>query len=93
MELCLTPEKNAYTSNGDGTLTVVQEENENSFKLLETVKTQKGAKTLALNLRTHQIFLPVADLGDAPEPTKEEPKPKAVVKPNTFRILQIETIK
>lgn len=85
--------KRAYTSNGEGTVTVVQEENENEFRVMETIKTQKGAKTLALNSKTHQIFLPVADLGEAPEPTKEEPKPKPIVKPGTFRILQIETLK
>ena len=82
--------KYAYSSNGDGTMTVVAEENENTFKVLENVTTQKGARTIALDKLTHKIYLPTADFGDTPEATKENPHPRPSVIPGTFTILEIE---
>ena len=58
--------KRAYSSNGDGTLTVVQEEDKGKFKVIENVNTMKGARTIGLDLKTHHIFLPDAEYGDKP---------------------------
>ena len=85
--------KRIFTSNGEGSITVVQEENENSYKIIETIKTQKGAKTIAINTVTNRLFLPVGEFGDTPTPTKEEPKPKPAIKPNTFKVIEIESVK
>jgi YVTN family beta-propeller protein len=82
--------KRAYSSNGDGTMTVVQEENENTFKVVENFATQKGARTLTLNPKTHNIYLPTADFGPAPEATKENPHPRPAIIPNSFVILEIK---
>jgi DNA-binding beta-propeller fold protein YncE len=57
--------KRAYTSNGEGTMTVVQEVNKDSFKVLETVPTASGARTLALDTKTHHIYMPAAVSGQA----------------------------
>lgn len=84
--------KRVYSSNGDGTLTVVQEENKDSFKVLENVPTQKGARTITLNTKTHRIYLPSAEYGPAPDATKENPHPRPAVKPNTFTILEVEPL-
>jgi len=85
------PEKKcAYSTNGEGTMTVVKEEDANTFKVIETVTTQKGAKTIALSTTTHLVFTPAAEYGERPEPTKENPKPRAKIKPNTFAVLVIE---
>jgi DNA-binding beta-propeller fold protein YncE len=46
----------AFSSNGEGTLTVVKEESPNVFKVLENVLTQKGARTIALDEKTHRIY-------------------------------------
>jgi YVTN family beta-propeller protein len=81
--------KCAYSSNGEGTITVVKEENENTFKVLETVITQKGARTIALNNTTHHLYVPTAEYGERPEPTKENPKPRAKIKPNSFVVLVV----
>ncbi len=81
--------KRIYASNGEGSVTIVQQENENVYKIIETVKTQRGAKTIAINSKTNHIYLPVAELGDTPMPTKEEPKPKPSIVPNTFKLLDI----
>jgi YVTN family beta-propeller protein len=75
--------KCAYSSNGEGTLTVVQEVNKDSFKVLENVPTQKGAKTIVVNKRTHHIYLPTASF----ETQQAGEKPKVV--PGTFVILDI----
>ena len=81
--------KRVYSSNGDGTLTVVQEQDKNTFTVLENIVTQKGARTITLDKKTHHLFLPTAEYGDAPEPTIEKPHPRPTIKPGTFVILEI----
>ncbi len=83
--------KLAFSSNGIGTITVVKEENANIFVVQETVKTQKGARTIALNKTTHQLYLATADFGVKPEPTAENLKPRASLVPNSFVVLVVDT--
>ncbi|WP_333599340.1 YncE family protein [Flavobacterium sp.] len=85
--------KLAFSSNGIGTITIVKEESANSFVVQETVKTQKGARTIALNKTTHQLYLSTADFGTKPEPTTENPKPRASLIPNSFVVLVAESVK
>jgi DNA-binding beta-propeller fold protein YncE len=84
--------KRIYSSNGDGTLTVVQKENNSTFTVLENFPTQKGARTIALSSKTHRIYLPVAEYETTPPATPENPRPRPNPKPNTFKILEIETL-
>ncbi|MCX6225759.1 MAG: YncE family protein [Bacteroidia bacterium] len=84
--------KRAYSSNGEGTLTVVQEETKNTFKVLENFATLRGARTITVNPRTHMIYLPVAEYEPAPAATAENPRPRASVKPNSFIILEIASL-
>ena len=74
----------AYSANGDGTMTVVGEV-DGSYKVIETVKTQKGARTIAVNSKTHHIYLPTADLGEA------EPGKRPSAKKGSFVVLDIMT--
>ena len=78
-----------YSSNGEGSMTVVQEKNANTFTVLENVPTQKGARTITVNTRTHTLYLPTAEYNDAPAPTTENPHPRASVKPGTFTVLEV----
>ena len=80
--------KRAYSSNGDGTITVVQEENKDKFKVLENIVTQKGARTIAVNKTTHHLYLPTAEFEKAPEGNHSP-----VIKPKTFVILDIAPLK
>ena len=73
-----------YSSGGLGTLTIVKEENKDSFKVVENFQTQRGAKTIALNKKTHHIYLPGAEY----EPAKDGEKPKVI--PGTFIVLDVE---
>lgn len=84
--------KRAYSSNGDGTLTVVQEETPDTFTVLENVPTQKGARTVVVDSRTHHIFLPTATLGATPEPTANTPRPRPTLKPGSFVILDVAPV-
>ena len=57
--------QDAYSANGDGTLTVVHETDPLHFTVSQTVTTAPGARTIALNVATHKIYLPTAALGPA----------------------------
>ena len=85
--------KRICSSNGDGTLTIVQEENANSFKVIENVKTMEGARTMALNNKTHHVYLPAAQRGEKPKATSDNPHPHSDIKPNTFVVLDTEPTK
>jgi DNA-binding beta-propeller fold protein YncE len=76
-----------FSSNGDGTLTVVREESPRRFVLVENVSTRKGARTMALDPKTHEVFLPTAEVGPTPAATKDNPRPRPPIKPGTFSIL------
>lgn len=46
----------AFASNGDGTLTIAHEDSPNKLTVVQTLKTQKGARTMALDPKTHKIY-------------------------------------
>src|SRR6478736_10053718 len=60
----------AFASNGEGTLTVVHENGPDTFTVVENVPTKKSARTMALDQKTHNLFLGAADF-DAPAPAKQ----------------------
>ena len=82
--------KLAFSSNGeDGTLTVIKEEDPNTFKVVQTVKTATSARTMALDEKTHKIYLAAATLGPPPAATAANPHPWPSVVPNTFKLLVV----
>jgi DNA-binding beta-propeller fold protein YncE len=80
----------AFSSNGEGTLTVVHEDSPTTFRVVATVPTRRGARTMALDPRTHRIFTVTADLGTPPEPTEQDPHPRPPVLPGTFTLLVLD---
>jgi hypothetical protein len=74
----------AFASNGEGTLTVVHEDSPDQFTVIDTVSTKKSARTMGLDLKTHNIFLPAADF-DPPAPGERRGK----MKPGSFVILVV----
>ena len=82
--------RNAYSSNGDGTMTVVHEDSPDRFTVVGTVPTQRGARTLALDETTGRVYTVTADFGPAPAPTPERPRPRPAMLPGTFTLLVIE---
>lgn len=82
-----------FTSNGVGTITVVKAEGKKAFSVAQTIKTLKGARTIALNNSNNQLYLSVADYGEKPEASAENPKPRAKILPNTFGVLVVDIAK
>jgi DNA-binding beta-propeller fold protein YncE len=72
---------------GDGTLTVIHEDSADKYSVVENAKTQVRARTMALDTKTHKIYLPTAKFGVAPAPTKEQPRPRAPMVPDSFVVL------
>lgn len=72
---------------GDGTLTVIHEDSPDKYSVVENVKTEPRARTMALDTKTHKVYLPTAQFGPAPAPTKEQPRPRAPMLPNSFEVL------
>lgn len=52
-----------FNSNGEGTITVIREDSPDKYSVVETVKTLPRAKTMALDPKTHQLFLSTAESG------------------------------
>jgi DNA-binding beta-propeller fold protein YncE len=77
----------AYASNGEGTLTVVHEDAKDKFAVVENIPTQRGARTMALDPATHQVYLATADFGPPPPPTPGQPRQRPAIVPNTFVVL------
>ncbi|MGD0181059.1 MAG: YncE family protein [Terriglobales bacterium] len=77
----------AFASCGEGVLTVVREESPNKFSVAENVKTQDGARTLALDDKTHQVFVVTAKFGPPPAPTADQPHPRHSILLDTFVVL------
>jgi DNA-binding beta-propeller fold protein YncE len=79
----------AFSSNGDGTLTIVREEAPGKFTVSANVPTMPRARTMALDTKTHNIYLVTAQFGPAPAPTKEQPRPRPPMVPGTFVLLVV----
>ena len=86
----------AFASGGDGTLTIVATEQPSGGPAAPaaltpaTVQTGPGGRTMALDPRTHRIYIPVAQFGTAPAPTADRPHPRAPMIPGSFAVLVLE---
>lgn len=80
--------KLAYSSNGEGTITVVRQVNKDKYIIAETIVSQKGARTITVDKKTHRLYLPTADFGPLKEGARRPP-----VLPGTFKVLEVAPIK
>ncbi|HKW18502.1 MAG TPA: hypothetical protein VJO35_13425 [Terriglobales bacterium] len=79
--------KLAFASCGEGVLTVVKEESPDKFSVAETVTTERGARTMALDHKTHQLYLVTAQFGPRPAATADNPRPRPPILPGSFELL------
>ncbi|PYS81875.1 MAG: YVTN family beta-propeller domain-containing protein [Acidobacteria bacterium] len=79
----------AFSSNGEGTLTVVHEDSADKFSVVDTVPTQVRARTMALDTKTHQVFTVTAEFGPPPAATAQQPRPRAPMVPGSFTLLTL----
>ena len=70
----------AFASAGDGTITVIRDDGGDKFSVAQTVTTQKSARTMAVNTKTHQLFTVAANVG---------PRPERKVEPDSFLVLVV----
>jgi DNA-binding beta-propeller fold protein YncE len=79
-----------FSSNGqDGTVTVIKEDSPDKYSVIETATTEKSARTMALDSKTHNLYLSAAQLGAPPAATTDNPRPRPTIVPNTFHILVV----
>ncbi len=79
----------AFSSNGDGTLTVIRESSPGKFDVVETVTTQRGSRTMAIDPKTHNIYLPTAQFSHQAASTPEEPRPRPTMIKDSFVVLVV----
>lgn len=70
------------SSGADGTMTVVHESKDGKYEVVGNVETQRGARTIAVDPKSHRVFLPTAEFG-APAQGQRRPS----IKPGTFMVL------
>jgi DNA-binding beta-propeller fold protein YncE len=76
-----------FVSTRAGKLHIFHEDSPDKLTEVETVTTEFGAKTMNLDPKTHNLFLPTADFGAPGPPTKKHPHPERAPVPGTFRLL------
>ena len=76
-----------FISCGDGTITVAHEDSPDKYTVVDTVATQRGARTMGLDTGNHHIFTVTSDFGPAPAATPENPNPRPVQVPGTFTVM------
>ena len=74
-------------STREGTIHVFHEDSPDKLSLVETVKTEFGAKTMAYDPKSHNLYVDTSDFGPAPAPSAQQPNPQPVAIPGTFRLL------
>jgi len=75
------------SSTGDGTIHLIHEDSPDKFSLVETVQTEYGAKTMALDPKTHNLYVDTADFDSPGAATEKQPNPPRRAKPGTFHLL------
>jgi YVTN family beta-propeller protein len=76
----------AFSSNGGGTLSVVDLK---SYKTIEELPTEKGARTMAYDSKTDTVYLVTAKFGPAPAATAASPRPRPAVLPDSFEVIVV----
>jgi DNA-binding beta-propeller fold protein YncE len=74
----------AFASCGDGTLTVARETAPGEFRVVQTVQTPRGARTMGIDPTTHTLYLPTAEFGP-PAEGQARPRPK----PGSFMVVVV----
>jgi YVTN family beta-propeller protein len=77
----------AFSSNGEGTLTVI--DTANRFKVLEDLPTARGARTMTYDELTDRIYLVTAKFGPVPDPTAQVPHPRPPALPDSFEVIVV----
>ena len=75
------------TSTREGTIHIFHEDSPDKLSVVETVKTEFGAKTMGLDPKTHNLFVDTSDFDPPGPPTEKQRNPQPRAKPGTFHLL------
>jgi DNA-binding beta-propeller fold protein YncE len=78
-----------FSSNGEGTLTIFHQETPDRYQIAQSVTTQRGARTMALDSSSGKVYLVSADFDAPPAPRPEQPHPRPIPTPETFTVLAV----
>jgi YVTN family beta-propeller protein len=81
--------QDVFSANGEGSITVVHELGPDRYTVVQTLSTQRGARTIALDPATHRLYLPTAQLNPPASATAENPHPRPTPIPGTFVVLVV----
>jgi hypothetical protein len=70
----------------------VKETTPAAYAVVQTVETPRGARTHAVNSKSHRVFVPAAKYGPPPSPTAERPNPRPPMIPGSFELLVVEAV-
>lgn len=76
-----------FSTGATGEMAVFHGDSPDKYRVVERVKTQMGARTMALDRKTGRVFLSVSDFGPTPAPTAANPRPRPPMLPGTFSVL------
>jgi len=79
--------KLAFSSNGEGNVTIAREETPDGLKVVQTLATERGARTMTLDPKTHRIYLAAAKFEASPEPTPGAPRQRPKMISGSFKVL------
>ncbi len=77
----------AFSSCGDGTVTIAHEDSPEKLTVVQTLTTERGARTMTLDPKTHKIYLASAKFEPSPEPAAGQRRQRPKMVPGSFKIL------
>jgi len=82
-----------FASCGEGTTTIAKEEAPEKLSVMQTLKTERGARTIALDPKTHRIYLPTAQFEPTPSPAPGASPTRPKIVPSTLKLLVYGPVK
>ncbi len=77
----------AFASCGDGTTMIAKEDTPQKLTVVQTLETERGARTMAIDPKTHRIYLPSAQFQPPPSPSPGASPGRPTIVPNTLKLL------
>jgi len=79
----------AFSANGDGTLTIVHEASPGNYEVVETIMTQRGSRTMTIDPKTNNVYLPAAQFYRPVESAQAGSKQRPMMVKGSFEVLVV----
>jgi YVTN family beta-propeller protein len=77
-----------FSSNGgSGTMTIVHEDSPDKYTVLDNIETERGARTMELDPKSHRLFVVTNKMNPAPPATPDNPRPRGTMVPGSFHVI------